>query len=212
MQDSQIRYSKLFGKTVRSFPSEETSKNAKFLAKAGFINKRMAGVYEILPLGVRVIEKIKRVVRDGMNSVGGQEVYMSVLQPHELWEETGRWEKLKGVMYQLKDSSEKEIGLGFTHEEAMIALARERVSSYKDLPTYLYQIQTKFRDEPRPRSGLIRGREFLMKDLYSFTKSKEELDEYYETVAKAYKKIFDRLGLPTIYTEAAGGVFTRAHP
>jgi prolyl-tRNA synthetase len=144
-----------------------------------------------------------------MNEIGGQEVFMSVLQPKELWSETGRWQKLKGALYQLKDSSGKEVGLGFTHEEPMIAVARDRVQSYKDLPLYLYQIQTKFRDEPRARSGLIRGREFLMKDLYSFSSSKKELDDYYEVVAQAYKKVFDRMGLDTIYTEAAGGVFTK---
>ncbi|MEX0616964.1 MAG: aminoacyl--tRNA ligase-related protein [Candidatus Woykebacteria bacterium] len=204
-----MKYSQLFGKTLRDFPAEETSRNAKYLIKAGFINKRAAGVYEILPLGKRVVEKIANIVREEMNQIGGQEIIMSALQPKEIWDETGRWEKLKGAMYQFKDSSEKEFGLGFTHEEPMTALARERATSYKDLPLYLYQIQAKFRDEPRPRSGLIRGREFLMKDLYSFCRSKEELDEYYELCAKAYKKVFDRLSLPTIYTEAAGGVFTK---
>ena len=204
-----MRYSQLFGKSLRQSPADETSKNAKLLIKGGFINKLMAGVYEFLPLGVRVISKIENIVREEINEIAGQEVFMSVLQPKELWDETGRWEKLRGAMYQFKDSSGKEIGLGFTHEEPMIEMARERINSYKDLPLYLYQIQTKFRDEPRSRSGLIRGREFLMKDLYSFTTSKEGLDEYYEVVAKAYKKVFDRLGLPTIYTEAAGGVFTK---
>ncbi|MCH8821274.1 hypothetical protein IID23_02000 [Patescibacteria group bacterium] len=208
MQGTQTRYSQLFGKTLRNFPTDETSKNAKFLIKAGFINKRIAGVYEILPLGKRVVSKIENIVREEINAIGGQEVSMSVLQPKELWSETDRWEKLKGAMYQFKDSSGKDVGLGFTHEEPMISMVRERISSYKDLPIYLYQIQSKFRDEPRPRSGLIRGREFLMKDLYSFTTSKEELDKYYEIVAKAYKKAFDRMGLDTVYTEAAGGVFT----
>ncbi len=208
MQGSQVRYSKLFGKTLRNFPTDETSKNAKLLIKGGFINKRMAGVYEILPLGKRVISKIENIVREEIDAIDGQEVSMSVLQPKELWSETDRWEKLKGAMYQFKDSSGKDVGLGFTHEEPMISMVRDRVASYKNLPLYLYQIQTKFRDEPRPRSGLIRGREFLMKDLYSFTTSKEGLDEYYEAVAQAYKKVFDRIGLETIYTEAAGGVFT----
>lgn len=209
MQGSQTRYSQLFGKTLRNFPADETSKNAKLLIKGGFINKRIAGVYEILPLGKRVISKIENIVREEMNAIGGQEVSMSVLQPKELWSETDRWEKLKGAMYQFKDSSGKDVGLGFTHEEPMISMSRERISSYKDLPIYLYQIQSKFRDEPRPRSGLIRGREFLMKDLYSFTTSREKLDKYYEEVAKAYKKVFDRIGLETIYTEAVGGVFTQ---
>lgn len=208
MQNS-ARYSDLFGKSLREAPADETSKNAKFLIKGGFISKHMAGVYNILPLGLRVISKISNIVREEMNEIGGQEVFMTVLQPKELWEETGRWQKLRGDMYQLKDSSERDVGLGFTHEEPMIAMARDRIHSYKDLPLYIYQIQTKFRDEPRPRSGLIRGREFLMKDLYSFSRSKEELDEYYKVVAKSYKKVFDRIGLYTIYTEAGGGVFTK---
>lgn len=208
MRVSSIKFSNLFGKTLRDTPADETSKNAKLLIKAGYIQKLMAGAYNFLPLGKRVISKIENVVKEEMEAIGGQEVSMTVLQPKELWSETGRWEKLKGAMYQFKDSSEKEIGLGFTHEEPMIAMVRERVYSYKDLPLYLYQVQNKFRDEPRPRSGLIRGREFLMKDLYSFTTSKEELDDYYEKVAKAYRKVFDRLGLKTIYTDAAGGVFT----
>ena len=207
MQNS-VRYSKLFGKSLREAPADETSKNAKFLIKGGFVAKHMAGVYNLLPLGLRVVSKISGIVREEMNEIDGQEVFMTVLQPKELWDETDRWEKLKGAMYQMKDSSGKDVGLGFTHEEPMISIARARAQSYKNLPIYLYQIQTKFRDEPRPRSGLIRGREFMMKDLYSFTSSKKELDEYYEVVAKAYEKIYNRLGLETVYTEAAGGVFT----
>lgn len=207
MQNS-ARYSKLFGKSLRESPADETSKNAKFLIKGGFVSKHMAGVYNLLPLGLRVISKISNIIREEMNEIDGQEIFMTVLQPKELWDETGRWVKLKGAMYQMKDSSGKDVGLGFTHEEPMISIARSRAQSYKDLPIYLYQIQTKFRDEPRPRSGLIRGREFMMKDLYSFTSSKEELDRYYVVVAKAYKKIYDRLELDTVYTEAAGGVFT----
>ena len=207
MQNS-VRYSKLFGKSLRDAPTGETSKNAKFLIKGGFVTKHMAGVYNLLPLGLRVVSKISNIIREEINSIDGQEVFMTVLQPKELWDETGRWDKLKGAMYQMKDSSGKDVGLGFTHEEPMISTARARAKSYKDLPIYLYQIQTKFRDEPRPRSGLIRGREFMMKDLYSFTSSKEELDKYYEVVAESYKKIYDRIGLDTVYTEAAGGVFT----
>lgn len=206
---SSVRYTKLFGKSLREAPANETSTNAKLLIKGGFISKHMAGVYNILPLGLRVITKISDIIREEMNEIDGQEVFMTVLQPKELWDETGRWSKLKGAMYQLKDSSAKEIGLGFTHEEPMISIARTQAHSYKDLPIYLYQIQTKFRDEPRARSGLIRGREFMMKDLYSFTTSKDELDKYYEFVGEAYKEVFDRMGLETIYTEAAGGVFTK---
>jgi len=203
-----MRYSELFGKTAREAPKDESSANAQLLIKAGFVEKLFSGVFEILPLGLVVVKKISNIVREEMNAIGGQEVSLTSLQPKELWDEHGRWEKLKGAMYQLRDSSGKDIGLGFTHEEPMVDLVRSRVNSYKDLPIYLYQIQNKFRDEPRPRSGLIRGREFLMKDLYSFSSSKEELDRFYELCAGAYKKVFDRLGLETVYTEAAGGVFT----
>jgi len=199
----------LFGKTAREAPKDETSSNAQLLIKAGFVEKLFAGVYELLPLGLVTVKKISQIVREEMNEIGGQEVSLTTLQPKELWDESGRWEKLKGAMYQLKDSSGKDLGLGFTHEEPMVSLVRSRVNSYKDLPIYLYQIQSKFRDEPRPRSGLIRGREFLMKDLYSFNRSKEELDSFYEKAAEAYKKVFGRVGLQTIYTEAAGGVFTK---
>lgn len=204
-----MRFSTLFGKTLREAPKDETSANAQLLIKGGFIEKYFAGVYEILPLGLTVVKKISDIVREEMNAIGGQEVFLTTLQPKELWDESGRWEKLKGVMYQMKDSSGKDVGLGFTHEEPMVDLVRRRVNSYKDLPVYLYQIQTKFRDEPRPRSGLLRGREFLMKDLYSFSTSQEDLNKFYEVCAEAYKKVFDRLGLKTVYTEAAGGVFTK---
>lgn len=203
-----MRQSQLFGKTLREAPKDEQSANASLLIKGGLVQKYFAGVYELLPLGQIVAKKISQIVREEMNAIGGQEVVLTTLQPKEIWDESGRWEKLKGAMYQMKDSSGKDVGLGFTHEEAMVDLVRTRANSYKDLPIYLYQIQTKFRDEPRPRSGLIRGREFLMKDLYSFSTSKEELDKFYETSASAYKKVFDRLGLTTVYTEAAGGVFT----
>ncbi len=199
----------IFGKTLRDAPKDESSANAQLLIRAGFAKKLFAGVYELLPLGLRVVRKIENVVREEMNAIGGQEVLLTTLQPKELWDESGRWEKLKGAMYQLKDSSGKEFGLGFTHEEPMVDLVRERIASYKDLPIYLYQIQSKYRDEPRPRSGLLRGREFLMKDLYSFSKNKEDLDRFYEICAGAYRKIFARVGLKTVYTEAAGGVFTK---
>src|SRR3989344_3606422 len=181
-----MRISQLFGKTAREAPKDETSSNAQLLIKAGFVEKLFAGVYELLPLGLVTVKKISQIVREEMNEIGGQEVSLTTLQPKELWDESGRWEKLKGAMYQMKDSSGKDVGLGFTHEEAMVDLVRARANSYKDLPIYLYQIQTKFRDEPRPRSGLLRGREFLMKDLYSFNSSKEELDKFYETAASAY--------------------------
>jgi len=201
-------YSKLFGKTIREAPKGEASVNAKLLIKGGFVQKLGAGIYTLLPLGLRVVEKISQIVREEMNAIGGQELLMPALHPKEVWEESGRWQALHGSMYQLKDSSKKDFALGFTHEEVIVDLARNRISSYRDLPLYLYQIQTKFRDEPRPRSGLIRGREFMMKDLYSFHADESDLDKFYEICAKAYFKIFERCGLKTVRTKASGGEFT----
>jgi len=204
-----MRYSNLFGKTLRETPAGETSINAKFLIKGGFVQKLAAGIYTLLPLGLRVTEKISKIVREEMNTIGGQELLMPALHPKEVWEESGRWQTLHGAMYQLKDSSKRDFGLGFTHEEVIVDLVRGRISSYRDLPLYLYQIQTKFRDEPRPRSGLIRGREFMMKDLYSFNVDQKGLDDFYEKCADAYTKIFDRCGLKTVRTKASGSVFTK---
>lgn len=204
-----MRYSSLFGKTLREAPAGETSINAKLLIKGGFVQKLGAGIYTLLPLGLRVSEKTSQIVREEMDAIGGQELLMPALHPREAWEESGRWQTLHGSMYKLKDSSNKDFGLGFTHEEVVVDLARGRIFSYRDLPLYLYQIQTKFRDEPRPRSGLIRGREFIMKDLYSFNAEQKGLDEFYEVCAGAYTKIFERCGLKTIRTKASGGVFTK---
>lgn len=202
--------SQFFAKTEKTAPQDEKAINARLLMRGGYVDKSMAGVYSLLPLGLRVVRNIESVVREEMNALGAQELLMPALQPKELWDETGRWEKLHGDMYQFTDSSEKPLGLGFTHEEVVIALARKRVFSYKDLPLYLYQIQRKFRDEPRPRSGLLRGRDFFMKDMYSFHASKKDLDNFYENAAApAYTRVFNRLGLKTIYTEAGGGVFTK---
>jgi len=203
-----MRYSQLFGKTLKEDPAGEFSINAKLLIKGGFVQKLAAGVYTLLPLGLRVVDKISQIVREEMNAIGGQEILMPALHPKEIWEESGRWKTLHGAMYQLKDSSDRDFGLGFTHEEVVVDLARGRIFSYRDLPSYLYQIQTKFRDEPRPRSGLIRGREFMMKDLYSFHADQKDLDEFYEICAEAYERIFDRCGLKAIRTKASGGVFT----
>lgn len=202
-------YSQLFGKTARLAPKDETSANAILLTRAGFVQKLGAGIYTLLPLGLAVVEKISAIVREEMNAISGQELLMPQLHPKEVWEESGRWETLKGAMYQLKDSSARDFGLGFTHEEIIVDLGRNYIKSWRDLPQYLYQIQTKFRDEPRPRSGLIRGREFIMKDLYSFHKDQQDLDQFYEIVASAYTKIFAKCGLATVRTKAAGGVFTK---
>lgn len=203
-------YSKLFPKTLRKPPADEQSANAKLLEQAGFIRKHMAGVYNFLPFGLRTLNKISQVIREEMDAIGGQELLMSALQPKDLWEKTGRWEGLgKEVMYQFKDHSQKEIGLAITHEEVITEIAAKMIHSYKELPFYIYQIQTKFRDEPRPRFGLIRGREFLMKDLYSFDISEEAHHSFYKKCWEAYLKSFKRIGLEVKVVEASGGVFSK---
>jgi len=196
-------------KTLRTV--NEPSKNAALLLKGGFIDQLSAGVYTYLPLGIRVIHKIEDIIRDEMNRAGGQEILMPVLQPKENWLRTGRWDTLD-VLYKFKSFySKTELALGPTHEEVVAPLAKKYINSYKDLPLYLYQIQTKFRDEKRPKSGLLRGREFLMKDLYSFHTSEEDLDRYYEVMASSYHNIFEHCGLGgiTYYTFASGGSFSK---
>lgn len=202
--------SKLFGKTVREAPKDETSFNARLLAQAGFIEKLMAGVYSYLPLGLRVFSKIQNIVREEMNSLGAQEIYLPALQPKELWQEAGRWESLKGVMFQFK-ARDKEFGLAATHEEVVVDIARKRVGSYRDLPFALYQLQDKFRNEPRAKSGLLRGREFNMKDLYSFHADEKDLNEFYQKAIEAYQKVFKRLNLDALLVEASGGMFSQEH-
>ena len=202
--------SQLFGKTTRDAPADEVSVNSKLLVRAGFIDKLMAGSYSYLPLGLRVFQKIATIIRAEMAELGGQEVYLPALLPKEPWEKTGRWKDPgREVMYQFTGRGDREYGLGWTHEEIITPLAKKFISSYKDLPVALYQIQTKFRDEPRAKSGLLRGREFSMKDLYSFHASETDLDKFYERVKVAYMKIFARLGLNAIIVEAAGGAFTK---
>lgn len=204
-----MRFSKLFTKTLREAPADEEAINAKLLTRGGFISKTMAGVYEYLPLGLRVLGKINAIIREEIEKTGAQELYLSVLQKKEIWQTTGRWESARDVMYQFKDSSGKEIGLGWTHEEPLTAIAKHFISSYKDLPKSVYQIQTKFRNEPRVKSGLLRGREFLMKDLYSFHANEEDLDSYYEKVASQYETIFKRCRLDARRTLASGGLFSK---
>ncbi len=205
-----MRQSKLFGKTLREAPKDEVSANAKLLERGGFSYKTMAGVYDYLPLGLRVLKKIKQIIREEMDAIGGQELLLTSLQPKERWEKTGRWEELgKEPMYQFKDHSGREIGLASTHEEALAEIGLRSVQSYKDLPLYVYQIQNKFRDELRAKSGLIRGREFLMKDLYSFHGDEKDLNRFYQIVDGAYKKIFKRCGLEVYVAEASGGAFTK---
>ena len=204
-----MRQSHLFFKTQKDFPKDETSANAQFLIRANFVQKLMAGAYSFLPLGWRVIEKIQNVIREEMNALGASEILMPALHPQSAWDVTGRWEGMSKVMYQFKDRAGHEFGLGPTHEEIVTPLAKPIISSYADLPLSVYQIQMKFRDEPRAKSGLIRGRQFIMKDLYSFHENEASLEEYYDEARKAYLKVFSRLGLKTYVTEASGGDFTK---
>ena len=205
-----MRQSELFFKTQADFPKDELAVNARFLIRANFIHKLMAGVYSFLPLGLKVRKKIIGIIREEMNALGANEMAMPALQPRSIWEATGRWQgSLAQIMYKFKDHSGKDIALGPTHEEVIAPLARTIIESYQELPIALYQFQTKFRDEPRAKSGILRGREFLMKDLYSFHADLDSLDEYYERVKKTYQKIFDRCGLKVFATEASGGDFSK---
>ncbi len=205
-----MKQSKLFTKTLKNPPKDEVSINAQLLTQAGFIDKLTAGVYTYLPLGLMVLNKIKRIVREEMNAIDGQEILMPALHPKEVWQKTGRWtEPGREVMFQIEGRGGKEYGLGWTHEEIITPLAKKFISSYRDLPVYLYQIQDKFRNEPRAKSGLLRGIEFSMKDLYSFHCDEKDLEEYYQKALAAYQKIFKRCGLASLVTEASGGSFSK---
>lgn len=205
-----MKQSQLFTKTQKNAPKDEVSTNAKLLIRAGFVNKEMAGVYSYLPLGLLVLNKICDIICEGMNAIGGQEVYLPSLHPKENWQKTGRWNTMDDL-YKVKDASDREFALGSTHEEIISPLVKKFINSYKDLPFSTYQIQNKFRMELRAKSGLLRGREFLMKDLYSFHLDEKDLDEYYEKVKEAYWKIFERVGLKekTYFTFASGGTFSK---
>ena len=203
-----MRYSKLFGKTIKNAPKDEVSLNSKLLTRAGFIRREVSGVYNYLPLGLRVIEKISNIVREEMNAIGGQELLLSALQNRESWEKTGRWDSFD-ALFKLTSVLDHQYPLGPTHEEVIVPLAKQFISSYKDLPLAVYQIQTKFRDEKRAKSGILRGREFLMKDLYSFHADEKDFNNYYEKAKKAYEKVFKRLGLNAIETQASGGAFSK---
>lgn len=205
-----MRYSDLFPKPQKREFKEDLSVNARFLVQGGFIDQLMSGSYSLLPLGLIVCEKIKQIVREEMNATGAQEIQMPLLHPKEIWNETGRWESAREVMYQFK-KDDREYALSFTHEEILLDLVRKNAFSYKDYPVKLYHFSTKFRNEPRAKSGLLRGREFLMKDMYSLHRSEDEFDTYYQEVIGAYKKVFERLEFPVRVTEAAGGVFTKKH-
>lgn len=204
--------SQLFTKTLKEAPKDEKSINAQLLLRAGFVHKEMAGVYTFLPLGLRVLKNIENIVREEMDKISGQEILMPVLQPKSLWEKTDRWSKGIGkVMYKTLDVTNKELALGPTHEEILTNIVSKYIKSYTDLPLYVYQIQTKFRKEPRARSGLLRGREFGMKDLYSFHSLKKDFKDYYDVVIKSYLRILKRCGLLAILTEASGAGFTKEY-
>ena len=202
-----MRYSKLFGKTRKLPPKDELTKNAQLLVQAGYVNKLMAGAYSYLPLGLRVLNNISQIVRQEMEAVGGQEVFLPALHPAENWKKTGGWEKID-ILFKIKSRTEKEYALGQSHEEVITPLVKEYIKSYKDLPLSLYQIQSKYRDELRAKSGILRGREFMMKDMYSWHQDKKDFEGYYEIVKKAYLKVFSRCGLTAKVTEASGGSFS----
>lgn len=205
-----MKQSQMLTKTKKTISSQEPSVNAQLLERAGFISKLMSGVYSYLPLGLKVLNNIENIVRQEMNALDAQEILMPGLQPKENWIQTERWDKVD-VLYKLKGSGDKELCLGPTHEEVVTPLVGQYIQSYKDLPQNVYQIQTKFRNEPRAKSGLLRGREFRMKDLYSFYSNEKDLDEYYDKVIKIYLKIFGRCGLGelTYLTFASGGIFSK---
>ncbi|MCK5592419.1 MAG: prolyl-tRNA synthetase [Candidatus Pacebacteria bacterium] len=204
--------SQLFTKTRKEVPKDELSGNAQLLIRAGFIHKEMAGVYTFLPLGLRVIEKIKGIIREELNKIGAHEMNMTALQQKDAWEKSGRWDdEVVDDWFKTSLKNGTELGLAFTHEEPITNIMKNYVSSYKDLPIYAYQFQTKFRNELRAKSGILRGREFLMKDLYDFSLNKEEHDKFYEKMKGVYKNIFTRVGLgeQTYLTMSSGGSFSK---
>lgn len=207
-----MRTSQLFTRTSKTSPADETAKNAQLLIRAGYVYKVMAGVYAYTPLGLRVLENIKRIVREEMNTVHGQEIIMSSLQRKETWEGTGRWDdEVVDVWFKSKLKDETEVGFGWSHEEAILEMMQQFIKSYKDLPTSVYQFQTKLRNELRAKSGIMRGREFVMKDMYSLHATEADMDEYYDKVIEAYKRCYERFGLgdSTFVTFASGGAFTK---
>ena len=207
-----MKLSQTFTKTAKTAPADEVSESAKLLIRAGYIYKEMAGVYDFLPLGMKTLENIMQIIREEMNAIGGQELRMTALQPRDAWEASGRWsDDVMDVWFKTKLNAGGEVGLGCTHEEPLTRLMKSYISSYKDLPVYAYQFQTKFRNELRAKSGIMRTREFMMKDLYSFSKDREQHDEFYEKCAESYKKIFNRLGIgnDTFRTFASGGAFSK---
>jgi prolyl-tRNA synthetase len=207
-----MKQSQLFTKTRKEAPKDEVAKNASLLIRAGFIHKEMSGVYSYLPLGLRVMKKIEEIIREEMDKIGGQEISLSALQDKKLWETTGRWDdKVVDNWFKTKLKNDTDLGLGFTHEEPLTAIMTEYVKSFRDMPVYAYQFQTKFRNEQRAKSGIMRGREFLMKDLYSFSIDDKSHDNFYEKMKEVYVNIFERVGLgeKTYITFASGGSFAK---
>ncbi len=206
-----MRQSQLFTKTRKEAPADETSKNAQLLIRAGYIHKEMAGAYSYLPLGLRVLEKIKQIIREEMNREGGQEIVMTALQEKEIWEKTDRWDDAKvDNWFKTTLKNGTVVGLGITHEEPLTRIMTSYVSSYRDLPRYAYQFQNKFRNETRAKSGIMRGREFMMKDMYDFSRNEAEHNEFYNRMRDAYKRVFERVGIGhlTYVTFASGGIFS----
>lgn len=207
-----MRQSALFTKTRREAPSDEVAKNSQLLIRGGFIQKMSAGVYSYLPLGLRVLKKIENIVREEMNAVGGQELQLSALQEKALWEKTNRWDDaVVDNWFKTALKNGNEMGLGFTHEEPLTNLMRDHIRSFRDLPVYTYQFQNKFRNETRAKSGILRTREFMMKDLYSFSRDEKEHNDFYEKIKIAYKNVFERTGIgaKTFITFATGGTFSK---
>lgn len=207
-----MKISQTFIRTTKSLPGDETARNAQLLIQAGYVSKEMAGVYDYLPLGLIVIENIKSIIRQEMDKLGASEILMSTLQNKDVWQKTGRWnDESVDVWFKSNLKNGSEVGFGWTHEEPLMALMSKYVNSYKDLPIAVYQFQTKLRNELRSKSGLMRGREFIMKDMYAFSKDQSELDSFYNKSQIAYMNVFTRLGLgdETYFTYASGGAFTK---
>ncbi|HIE57017.1 MAG TPA: proline--tRNA ligase, partial [Anaerolineales bacterium] len=201
-----MRMSQLFSQTLREAPADAEMPGHKLLVRAGFIRQLAAGIYTLMPLGKRAITKIENIMRDEMDAIGGQEMTMPVVHPAEIWQETGRWYQIGSEMGRFKDKNGRDMVLAMTHEEVVADLARKEIHSYRQLPVLIYHIQTKWRDDPRPRAGLIRVREFTMKDSYSLDADWEGLDHQYRNHYQAYFNIFHRCGVPVIAVKSDTGM------
>lgn len=207
-----MKQSQLFTKTRKEAPADEVSKNAQLLIRAGYVHKEMAGVYDLLPLGYKVIEKIKGIVREEMNNLGAHELIMSSLQNKKVWTDTKRWDdEIVDVWFKSELHAGGEVGFGWSHEEPITDMMKNHIASFRDLPIYVYQFQNKFRNELRAKSGLMRGREFVMKDMYSYSRNAENHETFYQNTIAAYQRVFQRIGIgnDTFITFASGGAFTQ---